>query len=104
MSQGFPFYGVGCSIDTLLADSCGWPRKRKKRARIVPVKRGTRVQVSITRPKGSRDKAISKGMKVYVSEDGHMEARHRALKGGRQVGVIVDPGNSKIPPLVEVLA
>lgn len=47
-------------------------------------------KVKIMRPKGSKDKQISIGMRLFLVENGELEARHRAKKGSQLVGYIIE--------------
>ena len=48
------------------------------------------VKLKIKRPKGSKDKEIHAGMRLFLVDSGEIEARHRAKKDSQLVGFIVD--------------
>lgn len=48
------------------------------------------VKLKIKRPKGSKDNQIYAGMRLFLVENGELEARHRAKKGIKLVGFIIE--------------
>lgn len=60
----------------------------------------TIIRNPVTRPPHARDRQVRAGMKVYWSDDGRPEARHRAPSGDRKwrlIGTIVSPPTTAHP-------